>query len=57
VCRIVLVIDCDLFLYVEFKKLDYQQSTAKNIVLMLVYTWKLGSRWYTSDLNVDSIDM
>jgi hypothetical protein len=24
---------------------------------MLVYTWHLGSRWYTSDLNVDNIDM
>jgi len=41
----------------NFKKLGHQQSTAKNIVLMLFCTWHLGSRWYTSDLNVDSIVM
>ena len=34
---------------------DNKQSDAGNFILTFMYTWQVGSRWYTSDLHLATI--
>ena len=41
----------------ELKQIGPPAIYCQEHVLLLVYKWYLGSRWYTSDLNMNSIDI
>jgi len=41
----------------KFRKNKVTDTDAKNIILTYVYTWHMGSRWYTSDLHIVIIDI
>ena len=40
-----------------FRKLGNKHSDAENFVLILMYTWHMVNRWYTSDLHVVTIEI
>jgi len=41
----------------DFKKYENNPSDAENIILISMSTWHIGSRWYTPDFHVVTIDI